>query len=406
MTGSDVTGCFVLKDSSGSVHIISPTLSLACHWLLIKEYQVITEYITWSHPTSSEHKRMYEIHYIIPLYWEVCPLSSPPIPAQDVKTSLYFVLFRKNHFNRLRQHEIEVIAHNDVKELQLLLSNGNTAHSRYVFQLSTIHYYPFLQYGHLYRLTSKNIVYPPLYHVTKDDIFELIEQEDSTQVWQINEIISISILLSSIDKRLVSHITTTIDYISFRRDSLVSFVGEVMNHTFRLDQTAKTICSINSTVSTTDISASLFHEEFNSEAVLALQVKTGLDSIMVYADLKSICIPLGLLPGTVITCYNFLLKVSRSGNAYCSQCTYSSIDLSSRPLSQTATVPVPIITLLSHLDNGHLNSSQNVLLVQGHIVAIQHVQLQYICGQCKTVCTSDHKEICTYPNSIFRATAR
>lgn len=203
VTGSAVTGNYILRDRTHSIHIISPTMAL--HWntiMIIKEYDIITESVLRSHSSLCQHA--YSMSYIKPISWDYCTLME----ANTLKYSLYFTIERKSHFTNVSFHnnEIKVIVHTELEQL-----NSPSVQS-YTIQISNS-LMAYLQYGYTYRL-STNVPVGPLYTVSEWDIIELVSPTDN----MCHHITPISELLASND-RLV--------YIQYYISCCIACIGAV-----------------------------------------------------------------------------------------------------------------------------------------------------------------------------------
>lgn len=177
---------------------------------------------------------------------------------------------------------------------------------------------------------------------------------------------------------------------------MVTFYGEIVEHSFRLDQYHGTLSSSNS--HTTDISSTLYHKDFNPHYNLALLLKNGLHTITVYIHLSKIPIPLGLLPGTTIKCIKFQVMLSRRGNPYCLFCVASAIV----PHNKAITSNPPLqLTSLYQLRQTLPN---NIVLIQGYIVSVQHVTISLMCSTCHTLIGCNH--LCSSPTPVLKSTTR
>lgn len=176
----------------------------------------------------------------------------------------------------------------------------------------------------------------------------------------------------------------------------MTFYGEIVEHSFRLDQHHGTLNSSNSR--TTEISSTLYHEDFNPHYNLALLLKNGLHTITVYIDLSKTPIPLGLLPGTTIKCIKFQVMLSRRGNPYCLFCVASTIV----PYVKAITSTPPLqLTSIYHLRQTLPN---NIVLIQGYVVSVQHVTISLMCSTCHTLIGCNH--LCSSPTPVLKSTAR
>ena len=194
-----------------------------------------------------------------------------------------------------------------------------------------------------------------------------------------------------------------------RRNTLVSFTGCVTDRYYcisdRLPPNKRRRIS-TSDQEITDISESLISQNIENYT-LTLKLKSGLDVINIYLHLNNTSsIPIGLLPGTNITCYHFELKLSGTGNPYCIQSAISSINIINKDTSVTGQdwlSPVKLSTLI-HKSMTKSLSLHNRVTVEGHIASVQYLSLRYFCNTCKVV-LSDRSD-CKLPNIVFEASLR
>lgn len=166
----------------------------------------------------------------------------------------------------------------------------------------------------------------------------------------------------------------------------------------------------------------------NTRHIIALNIR-GLrcpNTIMVYCTYKPHDpLPLGLLPGTVATFHNFLLKLSaRLGNAYCVNCPSSSITVERFDGVETAAemevdhnksgVPTPemlclpisnVYDMTQMLFRGHL--SRALVSIKATITWVQHAFIQYQCQGCQcTMVDGRCRPACIAKKAMLKTDAR
>ena len=196
-----------------------------------------------------------------------------------------------------------------------------------------------------------------------------------------------------------------------RRNTLVSFNGCIVDRYYcisdRQPGNKRRRISIGDQ-GITDISESLISQNIDNYT-LTLRLKSGLDTINIYLHLNNTSsVPIGLLPGTNISCYHFELKLSSTGNPYCIQSAISSINIANKESSisdQTSLSPVKLSTLI-HKSMTKCLSLHNRVTVEGHIASVQYLSLRYFCNTCKVVLSDRYHSDCKLPNIVFEASER
>lgn len=127
-----------------------------------------------------------------------------------------------------------------------------------------------------------------------------------------------------------------------------------------------------------------------------LRSTTTPDSITVYykwPNLKSL--PLGLIPGSLVTFYSVNLNTSKSGNIYCSNSPSSSLSVHSvdavdsqgvpggPSVAMTALPTVLLSDMMQSLLQGCL--SRRVVCVRARVVSVLKLCLSYKCRGCQCV---------------------
>lgn len=204
---------------------------------------------------------------------------------------------------------------------------------------------------------------------------------------------------------------------------MVSFRGVVIEHSYRMDF-EKTLTTVPWQHRLPATATAALHEESESQAhrhiiALTLQGITSPDTANIYLAYRSHeeSLPLGLLPGAVVTFHNLSAKSSsRSGNIYfvnraTSSMTVESLNDHLEPISEPSTEPpttkilepptkkmlelpiTHIYGLYQRLLSGCL--ARNVIRLEGIVVCVQHAFIQYQClscectvvdGQCRLTC--------------------
>ncbi len=117
------------------------------------------------------------------------------------------------------------------------------------------------------------------------------------------------------------------------------------------------------------------------------------DSITVYYKCPVLkTLPIGLVPGSLVSFYSFDLKTSKSGNAYCTNSSSSSVSVHSveavERVSGVSLAMAKLPTVLLHelmqsLLKGCL--SKRVVCLRARVVSVLKVCLNYRCQGCQCV---------------------
>ena len=187
-----------------------------------------------------------------------------------------------------------------------------------------------------------------------------------------------------------------------RKDKIITFSGTIEDISFRIQNSHP--CSENTSA---DISETLYLNDINKQLVQVIQLKNGLNSIMVYINMDDIPYPLGLLPNICIRCEKFILRLSRSGKPYASNCANSSIKLFNEVsiTSQTYQVTYLSFFMKQILYGGQL-LTHSVYVIQAYITSVQQISLQYRCSQCNEFFSNEHRETCITSEPLFTVMAR
>ena len=209
-------------------------------------------------------------------------------------------------------------------------------------------------------------------------------------------------------------------------EGLVSFRGIVVEHSYRIDydalvatrQASLDQSSAGHTTTAAHTNAAMRH-------IIALCIR-GLhcpNTVMVYCKYKlNEPLPLGLLPGAVVTLHSFALKSSRSGNIYCTNSPCSSISIETMqgvgvdsslihrdqatPTVEMANLPVSnLYDLTQSLLQGRL--SRRVVSVKATIMSVQQASVQFQCQGCQcTVVDGNCMAGCLVKKSVLKAEGR
>lgn len=187
----------------------------------------------------------------------------------------------------------------------------------------------------------------------------------------------------------------------------VSIRGMVTSHSYRIDHMslAGKLPLVNQPTITTSTSTSVTvtPRSTNQCKIVALTIQSlkSPDTLKVYLEFRDgVPLPLGLLPGAVVTLHTFKLKKSRSGNYYCSSCPLSSIQChnmeimnmhhssvgTSRSQLRPEMVHLPVTYLgemILNLLRGNL--SLCVVCVRVSYVVVHRVHLVWRCRSCQCV---------------------
>lgn len=194
VTSDDVTGYLQLTDSTGQLHLTTPTLIKEYgNVILVTEFEIIMEQATVM--TSSLHHHTYWFQYIEPLSWIMFPTKTLSPDHPNVKV-VYFVLTKKHVFQRT-SWQVEVLTNTCATELATSLKSGRRSSStQCVLQFSGGKWYPYLQYGCLYSLVTTTSQIASLYQVSHNDIIELLEESSDwdfdQQVLDISQVIHLA----------------------------------------------------------------------------------------------------------------------------------------------------------------------------------------------------------------------
>ena len=145
------------------------------------------------------------------------------------------------------------------------------------------------------------------------------------------------------------------------------------------------------------------------------------DEIKVYCDYRDgVPLPVGLVPGAVVTLNSFKLKTSKSGNFYCTSCALSSIDVDSLDnvmsyltmprrascLTTPVSVPVSWLSELTFLLIGG-ELSKSVVCVRVSYLTVKRLSLNYKCRTCQcTIVNENCTTTCIRKRPTFEVTAR
>lgn len=163
--------------------------------------------------------------------------------------------------------------------------------------------------------------------------------------------------------------------------------------------------------------------------ILALTIQSlhSPDTIMAYCEYKdAVPLPIGLIPGAVITLDNFKLKTSKSGNSYCTNFAMSSVHVNSvsavvdHVIDHTSTgstsqcwvlpqhfgLPVTLMSeLMQALIDGTL--SRGVVCVRPSHVTVQRLCMEYKCRGCQCVIANGRCSVaCLRHRPVLEVTAR
>ena len=194
VTSDDVTGYLQLTDSTGQLHLTTPTLVKEYgNIILVTEFEIIMEQATVM--TSSLHHHIYWFQYIEPLNWINFPTKSLSLDHLNIKI-FYFVLAKKHVFQRT-SWEVEVLANTCTTELATSLNSGqHSSSTQCILHFTEGRWYPYLQYGCLYSLVTTTSQLPSLYHVSHNDIIELLEESSdwdfAEQVLDISQVMHLA----------------------------------------------------------------------------------------------------------------------------------------------------------------------------------------------------------------------
>ena len=196
---------------------------------------------------------------------------------------------------------------------------------------------------------------------------------------------------------------------------LVSFTGVILQHSYRINHEALA-------------SGSLFQGPSSkagaTENIVALTVQSLQypDTIVVYYHFKEgIPLPIGLLPGGVVTLHALRVKSSKSGNVYCINSASSSITVNSlegvgidvQKLTFSAGVMPQMLNLsttrlyglMQDLIHGCL--SRRIVCVRGRFMSVQQAAIQFTCRGCHcTVVDGSCMTSCLQSKPVLKAEAR
>ena len=132
---------------------------------------------------------------------------------------------------------------------------------------------------------------------------------------------------------------------------------------------------------------------------LTLQSTISADSIMAYLEFRQgVPLPSGLVPGAVVTLHNLKLKMSRTGNYYCSSFALTSIQVhslgevsarSSLEIQDIVQIKIPQVTVsyLGDLIRSLVKSvlPRSMVCVRVGYMLVHRVQLTRRCQACQHV---------------------
>jgi len=182
----------------------------------------------------------------------------------------------------------------------------------------------------------------------------------------------------------------------------LSVSGVITSRSYRVDHMSlvSNLPAV-SFVSPNSASSSSSSRITNKCKIIALTVQSAVsaDSIMAYLEFRQgIPLPLGLVPGAVITLHNLKLKMSRTGNYYCTSFPLTSIQVHSLGGVSTGLsvefrdivqVKIPHVTvsylgdLMHSLIKGVL--SRSTVCVRVGYMVVYRVQLARRCRACQHV---------------------